>query len=74
MNAEVELGPCPFCGGEPIPGNVLRDGYWIYRNDPDAFAYFIRCRSCAAQGGWSKSGEAGARRLWNMRVTAKEIL
>jgi hypothetical protein len=60
---------CPFCGGEPIPSKALRDGYENYQDDPDAWARFIVCRSCGAQGGWCKSSEAGAWRLWNMRVT-----
>lgn len=61
------LLPCPFCGGEPIPGKTLRDGYEVERADPDAWAYSIRCRACGAEGGWAKS-DSGARRLWNMRV------
>jgi hypothetical protein len=58
---------CPFCGGAPIEDRALRDGYANYPSDPDAYAYFIICRSCAAQGGWAKSA-SGGRRRWNMRV------
>ena len=57
--------PCPFCGGDPMPDRELRRGH--DRTDRDAWAYFLRCVSCAAQGGWAKS-ESGAIRLWNMRV------
>jgi chromosome segregation ATPase len=31
--------------------------------------YFIRCKSCAAEGGWAKI-EGNAVRLWNMRENA----
>ena len=67
----TEIKPCPFCGGNAELDRVLRDGYMGSRDDRDAFAYFYRCYSCAATGGWSKTGEAGARRAWNMRAVAK---
>jgi hypothetical protein len=68
MEAPVLL-PCPFCGGDPLPRpeRVLRDGHEADEEDPDAFAYFIRCRCCAAEGGWAKT-EFGARRQWNTRA------
>lgn len=65
------LLPCPFCGGEGIPRKGLRDGYDNYQDDPDAWAHYIICRSCAGQGGWAKSA-SGARRWWNMRVPLPE--
>lgn len=61
-----ELLPCPFCDGEPLIDSTVREGYERRRDDPDANAWFVRCRSCAAQGGWAKT-ESGARRWWNMR-------
>jgi len=57
---------CPFCGGRPTLAFGVRDGYEGYETDPDAIAWYVRCISCAAQGGWAKS-KAGAWRLWNMR-------
>ena len=58
--------PCPFCGGHPRLDKTLRDGYEDFKNDPDAYAYSLRCVSCAATGGWAKS-ESGAIMRWNMR-------
>lgn len=58
---------CPFCDGDWILEKHLRDGYGENADDPDAFAYFVRCISCAAQGGWAKS-ENGAFHLWNLRA------
>lgn len=53
------LDPCPFCGGEG-----MRDiTPWNGKVDQQ---YFIRCRSCAATGGWATSPR-GAVRCWNMR-------
>lgn len=63
----TQLLPCPFCGGEGISEKQLRDGFEHDRDDPDAYAYTVRCRSCAAEGGWSKSSHGGAAILWNMR-------
>jgi len=56
------LLPCPFCGGDrPYLSKTLRDG------EPDAYAHFVVCHSCACQGGWAKT-EGNARRNWNMRT------
>lgn len=61
------LRSCPFCGGRPSLGSVLREGYEQIPEDPDARAYYYVCDSCAATGGWGKT-ETQVRRLWNMRV------
>ena len=61
------MKPCPFCGGQGIASKVLRGG--CKDGEPDAWAYFIRCRSCAAEGGWMKT-ESGGLRMWNMRTPA----
>ncbi len=61
------LLPCPFCGGKGTPDKLLRDGYDDCKDDPDAYAHFIRCVSCAATGGWGKSASSGAGK-WNMRT------
>lgn len=60
------LLPCPFCGGVGHHERELRNG--CEDGEPDAWAYTIRCYSCAATGGWTKSNEFGAARRWNMRV------
>ena len=57
--------PCPFCGGEPLIESLLRNG--CRHGEPDARAYFLRCRSCAAEGPWTKNRN-GAFRMWNMRT------
>lgn len=61
------LLPCPFCGGQAALDKTLRPVYPDFLDDPDAYAHFIRCRSCAAQGGWMKN-VAGAVRNWNRRA------
>ena len=53
------LDPCPFCGGEGMRDITPWDGKVEQQ-------YFIRCRSCAATGGWAKNPH-GAVRWWNMR-------
>ncbi len=61
-----ELQPCPFCAGKGYCSNKIRDGYENYQDDPDAYAHWVICNSCAATGGWSKS-KSGAARMWNLR-------
>ena len=58
---------CPFCGGGPIAESRLVEGRT--EGELDAFQYWIRCRSCAGQGGWSKS-PSGALANWRMRPWA----
>jgi len=70
-NLKSAVKSCRFCGGEGILDKVLRAGYQDCQDDPDAFAHFVRCRSCAADGGWGKS-VGRAIRLWNMRQSSEE--
>ena len=65
---EPMLLPCPFCGGKPLttPDRMLREGYEKWPDDPDAYAYSVRCNSCAAEGPWQKSA-SGAVTWWNLR-------
>jgi hypothetical protein len=66
MSTDV-LKPCPFCGGAPMPPTgVLRAGY-VDQGDSDALAYTVRCRACAAEGGWTKSPTSAAT-SWNLRT------
>jgi Lar family restriction alleviation protein len=60
------MKPCPFCGGVGDMVKTIRAGYDLWLSDPDAYAYHVRCRSCAAEGPWAKV-KAGAIRLWNTR-------
>ena len=57
---------CPFCGGNPRLEKLLRDGYETGSDDPDAYAYFLVCNSCACTGPWGKNPFT-AFRYWNMR-------
>lgn len=66
------LLPCPFCGGEGLPQKDLRDGYEEFRDDQDAYCYYVRCRNCAATSGWSKASARGGARWWNMRQKSEE--
>ena len=68
----TDLTPCPFCGGHPYRSQSLREGYENDREDPDAIAYFVRCNSCAAQGGWAKS-KTGGDRLWRTRRKQEHV-
>ena len=60
------LRPCPFCEGEALRDKILRDG--CKYGEPDDWAYFNRCRSCAAEGPWAKT-PGNADRMWNARPT-----
>lgn len=64
------LSKCPFCGGVARLDQTLRDGYQKCQEDEDAWAHFVICNSCAAQGGWAKS-QSGAIRWWNTRKRGK---
>jgi len=59
------LKPCPFCGSHDCTiERVLRDG--CEDGEIEAWAYYVACPSCGAQGGWGKS-EGTAEHHWNMR-------
>jgi len=58
---ELKLKRCPFCGGEAVVDSVPDINFESGKN------YFIRCRCCAAEGGWGKC-QAVAEHKWNMRV------
>ena len=60
--------PCPFDGGTAYVTKEERDGYADYPDDPDRFAYAVRCVTCAAQGPWVKSSGMGAITQWNRRA------
>ena len=57
--------PCPFCGGKARLQATLRDGHTP--GEDGAWAYHLRCQSCACEGPWAKS-VGWATRLWNMRA------
>lgn len=60
MTPEQPL-PCPFCGGKAYLDLCPR-----HESGPDATAYYYRCLSCAATGGWGKCPGTAMHR-WNMR-------
>lgn len=61
---------CPFCGGHSKLERQLRHGYEGYENDDEAYAYYVRCLSCAGTGGWAKT-PGNAVRNWEMRSIQK---
>lgn len=73
--AESRMAPCPFCGDSNERGKgpharlvvdkTLRRG--CLPEDSEAYAYAVRCGSCAAMGPWVKSGERAAINAWNRR-------
>jgi hypothetical protein len=76
-DAAIEVAPekqaCLYCGGEMMFCYTLRDGYEDDRDDPDAFAYFYRCRSCAATSPWSKSESSALRLLTPLVKPANDL-
>jgi hypothetical protein len=69
--APEDLLTCPFDNGPGYTSRTLRDGYESQEDDPDAYAWFVTCKTCACQGPWTKS-ESGAKRMWNMRTVEEE--
>lgn len=67
LSIKAEL-PCPFCGGTAELHKHLRGGHAA--DEPEAFAYFYICDSCACAGGWGKS-EGAALHMWTMRPETK---
>jgi Lar family restriction alleviation protein len=57
----MSLNACPFCGGEGIVES--RD-----HGPEDEEVWFVRCRSCGAEGPWDHR-QGAATRLWNARYT-----
>lgn len=67
---EVELKPCPFCGGREL---LLRDVRGMFGRSAYARTYrYIQCRSCFSQTGYygtkPKTVEAWNRRVDNERT------
>lgn len=60
--ASEGLKPCPFCGGEAILDAGGRESEGVFRA-----AYWVRCRSCAAEGPWFRT-EGAASERWNERT------
>lgn len=57
---------CAYCDGILKEEATLREGYENCKDDPDAYAYYFSCVSCAGTTGWSKT-KAGAVRIARMR-------
>ena len=60
---------CPFDDGAPVLRRRLREG--CQDGQPDAYVYWVQCRSCAAQGPWFKT-EGNAIRGWNTRLQSAD--
>lgn len=54
--SEINLKPCPFCGGEAKANNC------------GAGMYFIRCNTCGASMGDNFISKASAVERWNIRT------
>lgn len=75
--AEIELKPCPFCGG----GAEM--GYYMRPSPPDIAGLFVECASCSAGGeGFDVQGEMPDRiehtkskaiAAWNTRPAADQL-
>lgn len=61
--------PCPFCTNKRLSVHKTQrgPGYDNDLDDPDAYAYFVFCNACAAQGPWVKSNAQGAWEKWDGR-------
>ena len=68
MTDEIELKPCPFCGGKAIISSSTQDN-----------RFFARCTRCAASigvilyNGWRPTfnGREDAADAWNNRIESK---
>lgn len=60
MKGEVDLKPCPFCGGKAKA--IQRSGF-----DYGSYYYFVTCSQCEAET--KDYGSAGdALKSWNQRA------
>lgn len=57
--ADIELKPCPFCGGEGMIGAKYRYHYPTY--------FIVVCRKCGAMAHCGKTREEAAKK-WNRRA------
>ena len=57
-----ELKACPFCDGKGERLEICG----VEKAETDESQLYIRCKSCACEGGWAKS-KAGAIFNWNLR-------
>lgn len=70
---EVELLPCPFCGGEKL--EVKTDSNMYGR--VGSIRAVVMCNTCRAQGGiaeiegFESEAKTGAIKLWNRRSKRK---
>lgn len=70
----TKFNACSKCGGKNMTiYRTLRDGYKNWKNDQDAYDYWVFCQSCGATGGHAKSGASGAIRMWNMSAEIPTI-
>lgn len=66
---EVELLPCPFCGGEDL--SVKTDN--VMHMEYGRIGAVVMCNTCRAQGGiaetewYGSKAKTGAIKLWNRR-------
>ncbi len=66
-NAEAK--PCPFCGGGV---HIVHEPGTLPIGPPRP-TWAVTCRSCAAQGPWTKVHARSALRLWNERWPREAI-
>lgn len=50
VDPDVEIRPCPFCGGKPALYSIEPYGYWGGGYHPQVEELSVRCRECGAEG------------------------
>jgi len=50
VDPDVEIKPCPFCGGKPALYSIEPYGYWGDGFHPQRDDLSVRCRVCSAEG------------------------
>lgn len=73
--SEIELKPCPFCGGEALLESEADPRYAPTFSDPGCanapVVWWCRCIECGATVAWKESAQK-ATESWNRRTGEKD--